>query len=394
MLCKPCILDGYEFLSAQSRQANKEEQDRTHKDAMEMVMEDVSELRKPRELVALLDEYVIGQHDAKQMLSVAIYQHQKRIILNKHGFGSQAKKSNLLLIGPTGTGKTLLAETIAALTDLPIHIQDATPLTEAGYIGDSVEDMLAELIQKCDGDIGLAESKGIIFIDEIDKLRKRGDSANLNRDPSGDGVQSALLKLCEGADVRVPVSGGRKQQAAKTQTINTSNILFIASGAFEGIDEILDKESGTKKRIGFVADETPETRVKENAGMKHVNAKHIVQYGMKPEFVGRFSTIVHLEPLTMDVMKQIITDSKRSMFAGHRLLALADNIDLSITDEAVEAVAHHAFEQKVGARGLDGTMNKVLKEFSFDSPSENIDSFVITESVVKHALSDSDSPEL
>ncbi|HHJ3076482.1 TPA: ATP-dependent Clp protease ATP-binding subunit ClpX [Vibrio parahaemolyticus] len=384
LICEDCLDLGKNFLSEQNQLELEETKVKAEKFGMEKVVEEVSKLPKPAELVQKLDEYVIGQAEAKRMLSVAIYQHQKRVILNNYGFGSGAKKSNLLLIGPTGTGKTFLAETIALLTDLPIHIEDATTLTEAGYVGDSVEDMIQGLVDKCGGDIALAESKGIVFIDEIDKLRKRGDSASLNRDPAGDGVQSALLKLSEGTEVRISTTGGKKQSGNPTNIVNTSNILFIASGAFEGIEELVKGESQSGTKAGFIIDK--EATEKEKSKPKVVLAKHVIDYGMKPEFVGRFSTIVNLEPLSMDVMKAIITDSKKSMFTSHQLLAKADGIALTISDDAVEAIANDAFEKKIGARGLDGTINKVLSDFSFESPSEQCEEFEITKELVEKKL--------
>lgn len=384
IICERCLNDGRNLLDRQAESDATEKQDKTEKSAMENVIDAVSKLQKPEDLVKKLDEYVIGQDEAKRMLSVAIYQHQKRVILNENGFGSGAKKSNLLMIGPTGTGKTLLAQTIADLTDIPIFIEDATTLTEAGYVGDSVEDMIQGLVDKCGGDIGLAEKKGIVFIDEIDKLRKRGSSASLNRDPAGDGVQSALLKLCEGSEVRVSLNGGKKQSGSPKSTINTANILFIASGAFEGIEEMVENEANKSSKMGFIRDlDKADSR---ETVPKAVLAKHIIDYGMKPEFVGRFSTIVNLEPLSMEVMKLIITDAKRSMFSSHQLLAKADGIELTITDEAIEVIAKEAFEKKIGARGLDGTINKVLNDFSYESPSMKCSKFEITKELVEKTI--------
>ncbi|ELP5899925.1 ATP-dependent Clp protease ATP-binding subunit ClpX [Vibrio vulnificus] len=384
LICEDCLDAGKKFLSEQNQLKLEETKVKAEKFGMEKVVEEVAKLPKPAELVEKLDEYVIGQTVAKRMLSVAIYQHQKRVILNNYGFGSGAKKSNLLLIGPTGTGKTLLAQTIALLTDLPIHIEDATTLTEAGYVGDSVEDMIQSLVDKCGGDIALAESKGIVFIDEIDKLRKRGDSANLNRDPAGEGVQSALLKLTEGTEVRISATGAKKQSGGRTDIVNTSNILFIASGAFAGIEELVKGEGQSGTKAGFIIDK--EATEKEKNKPKVVLAKHVIDYGMKPEFVGRFNTIVNLEPLSMDVMKSIITDSKKSMFASHQLLAKADGISLTISNEAIEAIANDAFEKNIGARGLDGTINKVLSDFSFESPSLQCKEFEITKELVEEKL--------
>lgn len=386
-LCESCIKAGYDFLLASGSEDSLESPVESIKpNTIEAIQQEVACLIKPTELCARLDEYVIGQEHAKRMISVAIYNHQKRIILEKHGLKDQAQRSNLLLIGPTGTGKTLIAETIAKLCNLPIHIQDCTPLTEAGYIGESVEEMLAELLVKCDGDVKRAETQGIIFLDEIDKLRKRGDSANLNRDPSGDGVQSALLKLCEGADVRVPNSNLGKRGTSTTLSMNTSQILFIGSGAFEGIEQFIN-DSSSKAGMGFLGHVNSDAKSNGSKSFAHkIKSEHIVKYGMKAEFVGRFSTVVGLDDLSLEQMKSIIRDSKKSILGSHQMLAKADGIDLTITDEAIELIAEDAFAQKIGARGLEGTINRILEDFSFNSPSQGITEFEISADMIHSVL--------
>ncbi|MCY9861269.1 ATP-dependent Clp protease ATP-binding subunit ClpX [Vibrio coralliirubri] len=383
-ICKDCIDDGLEALIAiDAGEASKAETE-AQKVGIESAQAEIKKLLKPSELVALLDQHVEGQGHAKEMLSVAIYQHQKRVILKKNGITDGTKKSNLFLIGQTGCGKTLLAETIARLTNLPIVIEDATPLTEAGYIGDSVEDLVVSLVDKCDGDVDRAEREGIIFIDEIDKICARGDSPSLNRDPSGSGVQAALLKMVEGTSVRVPDGQSRKQLGGMTKKVDTSNILFIASGAFSGIEKIVES-SKNEQSCGFLADVKPKADT-DDIEMGTVETSHLVKYGMMREFVGRFSTIVQIDPLTKDLMKRIVVNEKSSCFASHKLLALADGIELKIDDDAIDLIAEHALKQKVGARGIDGVMNIILKDFAYTSPQTDLTEFTITKELVGQTL--------
>lgn len=384
-ICESCIDAARDALA--SKDGVEPLEDTAPEGSMQAVIAEVAKLKKPKEIFEMMGENIIGQETARQMVASAIYQHQKRLILARHGMKDDVRKSNMFLVGSTGSGKTLLAETVAKICNLPISIEDVTPLTEAGYIGDSVEDILVSLLDKCDWDVAKAET-GIVFLDEIDKITKRGDSAQLNRDPSGDGVQNALLKLVEGSNVRVPDGGGRKQQGGKTITIDTSKILFIASGAFSGIEDIIkdSMDGGDKDNFGLLGHQKTkeEEQAEELKLMFEVKSEHLIKYGMKPEFVGRFSTQVPLEGLSEEILKRIITEPKGSYWRSAKLLASAEGIELNITDEAVALIAKYAAKQKIGARAIDGALNTILKDFNFEPPSG--DKFEVTAEMVTDVL--------
>ncbi len=342
-----------------------------------------SYLPKPQEIKAMLDDYVIGQDEAKMTLSVAVYNHYKRIFYGGADDGVEIAKSNVLLLGPTGVGKTYLAQTLAKLLDVPFAIADATTLTEAGYVGDDVENILLRLIQAADFDVERAE-RGIIYVDEIDKISRKSENPSITRDVSGEGVQQALLKILEGAEASVPPRGGRKHPQQETISIDTSNILFICGGAFDGLETVIRRRKDAQT-LGFNSDVRSKRELDETAWMSEVTPHDLVKYGLIPELVGRLPVITALSGLDKASLIRILTEPKNSLVSQYRKLFALDKVDLKFTPEALDAVAELTLERKTGARGLRSIMEGVLTKLMYEVPGDyTVESVVITADTVKN----------
>ena len=330
--------------------------------------ESMSELKKPKEIKEFLDQYVIGQDQAKKQLSIAVYNHYKRLLHSKEeNRDVEIEKSNIIMIGETGTGKTLLAKTIARELNVPFCIVDATILTEAGYVGEDVESILSRLLMVADYDVEKAE-KGIVFIDEIDKIARKSDNPSITRDVSGEGVQQGLLKLLEGSIVNVPPQGGRKHPDQKYIQVNTQNILFIAGGAFDGIRQIIERRLN-KQAIGFSSEKINKVGEEEDI-LNQINATDLRSFGLIPELLGRFPIITYLDKLTRETMVRIMKEPKNSIINQFVELFKMDGVELVFTDEAVEKIVEETMEKGLGARGLRGTTEKVLEDYMFDIGEE------------------------
>ncbi len=362
-ICSNCVLSAYKIISGETEQE----------------FEGGSELLIPREIKANLDKYVIGQERAKRIISVAVYNHYKRIFKSTSRNEDDAiSKSNVLMIGPTGSGKTFIAQTIAKMLDVPIAITDATSLTEAGYVGEDVENILTRLYQAADGDVEKTE-QGIIFIDEIDKISRLGENRSITRDVSGEGVQQALLKIIEGSSVNISAKGGRKHPNQDFITIDTSNILFICGGAFDGLQDIIKRRSGSNV-LGFGQDDS-EKKQQEQLSTK-VESEDLVHFGMIPELIGRLHVITTLDEISKEDMVRILTEPKNSIVHQYEKLFELDDTTLEFETEALEAIAQKAIDRKTGARGLRAIIEDTMTDIMFDLPEYEGYNIVITKEVI------------
>jgi ATP-dependent Clp protease ATP-binding subunit ClpX len=368
-ICEVCAEKAQEIINQELRQSGAAPAEPAARSGQGKAGKYKGQLRltPPREIKTFLDEYVIGQDDAKKVLAVAVYNHYKRLQQRPKGVDEavEIEKSNVLFIGQTGTGKTLLAKTIAKLLNVPFSIVDATVFTEAGYVGEDVESILARLLQVCDYDVEAAE-RGIVYIDEIDKIARKQDNPSITRDVSGEGVQQAMLKMLEGAEVLVPPQGGRKHPEQKLVKINTHNILFICGGAFDGIDKIIARRVNTQV-IGYNKQQTQEID-RENL-LQYVTPQDVKNYGLIPELVGRLPVVVHLDPLDREALRRILTEPRNALVRQYEQLFAMEGITLHFTPEAIDFIADKALEYKLGARGLRSLCEAILTDAMFDLPS-------------------------
>jgi ATP-dependent clp protease, ATP-binding subunit clpX len=361
-ICNNCIESAHSIITEEFERRSKE------------FNIDNTDLPKPRQIKEFLDQYVIGQDEAKKFLSVAVYNHYKRISQHIDNDDVEIEKSNIIMVGATGTGKTLLARTIAKKLHVPFTIVDATVLTEAGYVGEDIESILTRLLQAADYNVAAAE-KGIVFIDEVDKIARKGDNPSITRDVSGEGVQQGLLKLLEGSVVLVPPQGGRKHPEQKMVEVNTKNILFICGGAFDGIEKRIANRLNTNV-VGFRDKVT--VSIDRNNLLQYISPQDLKSFGLIPEIIGRLPILTYLEPLDRDTLKRILIEPKNSIIGQYKKLFKMDNVNLTFDDEVIDYVVDKAIEYKLGARGLRSIVEMIMIDVMFDIPSEHRDSLNIT----------------
>ena len=372
-ICKNCVVSAYKIMFGDEKVETKNEE----------LVEAVTKLMTPKELNSFLGDYVIGQERARKLISVAVYNHYKRIFKNDNSIDDDTEiaKSNVLLIGPTGSGKTLMAQTIARVLNVPIAIADATSLTEAGYVGEDVENILTKLIQAADGDVERAQ-QGIVFIDEVDKISRMSENRSITRDVSGEGVQQALLKIIEGAQVNIPPKGGRKHPNQEFTTIDTTGILFICGGAFDGLNEILKKKQG-ENILGFNHDKKSKDEQETTYDM--VEPDDLVSYGLIPELVGRLPIIASLNEITEEDMVRILTEPKNSLIKQYQKLFSIDNVELNFEEDALKAIAAKSIKRKTGARGLRAILEENMIDIMYELPEYDGYEVLITKAVIDDA---------
>ncbi len=368
-ICTDCVETINEFI-AESKPAEKTKSDAVFRNKMQ------GKIPKPQEIKDFLDQYVIGQDQAKKYLSVAVYNHYKRLLQTDNGDGVDIEKSNIIIVGPTGTGKTLLARTIARLLDVPFTIVDATVLTQAGYVGEDIESLLTRLLQAADYDVDKAQ-RGIVFIDEIDKIARKGDNPSITRDVSGEGVQQGLLKLLEGSIVNVPPQGGRKHPEQKMIPVDTKNILFICGGAFEGIEQKIAHRMNSHV-VGYAADQTRLKLQDKQDYLRYVAPQDLRSYGLIPEIIGRLPILTHLQPLDRDALLNVLTQPKNAITRQYVKLFNYDGVELTFDREVLEFVVDKAIEYKLGARGLRSIFEAIMMDAMFEIPTLNTKSFNVT----------------